>query len=169
MIFEESAMIKRNETATKANATCKAGARRLATSMLAVICVLMLGSGFFFAARQHFSSMDYGMKNSQMRKQIDKLEAEKRRLILAREISLSPIEIKKAAKRLGLMDPPVQNTQALISADPVDLRAATARTVSDKPLVQKTVDVKATPIAITAALKRPEKVEKPTKSVRSAE
>ena len=65
-------------------------------------------SGFFFAARQHFLSWDYGMKNSRLRKQIDDLETEKRRLLLARENSSSPAEVKRSAKRLGLFETPVE-------------------------------------------------------------
>ena len=69
------------------------------TSLLAFVCMLILVCGIFLAGRQHFSSMDFGMKNSRLRKQVDELEAEKRRLLLAREVSLSPAEIKKAAKK----------------------------------------------------------------------
>src|SRR5258708_33640658 len=78
--------------------------RRWPTYMLMLACGMVLVSGFFLAGRQHFSSMDYGMKNSRLRKQVDELEAEKRRLLLAREGSLSPAEIKNAAKRSGLID-----------------------------------------------------------------
>lgn len=65
-------------------------------------------SGFFFAARQHFLSWDYGMKNSRLRKQLDDLETEKRRLLLARENSSSPVEVKRSARKLGLFDTPVE-------------------------------------------------------------
>ena len=71
--------------------------------LMTLFCGLFLVVGFFFAARQHFSSIDYGIKNSRLRKQIDELESEKRRLILEKEIALSPAEIKKAAKKIGLM------------------------------------------------------------------
>src|SRR4028118_1094065 len=70
--------------------------------LMTLFCGLFLIVGFFFAARQHFSSIDYGIKNSKLRKQIDELESEKRRLILEKEIALSPGEIKKAAKKIGL-------------------------------------------------------------------
>jgi len=70
--------------------------------LMTLVCGLFLVVGFFFAARQHFSSIDYGIKNSRLRKQIDELESEKRRLILEKEIALSPAEIKKAARKIGL-------------------------------------------------------------------
>src|SRR5438046_1612502 len=75
------------------------------TYALAMVCLLIMVCGIFLAGRQHFSSMDFGMKNSRLRKQVDELEAEKRRLLLAREVSLSPSEIKKAAKKAGLTAP----------------------------------------------------------------
>lgn len=71
-------------------------------SLLGVLCASILIVGFFFAARQHFASIDYGIKNSRLRKQLDELQAEKRRLLLAKEVSLSPAQIQKAAQRLGL-------------------------------------------------------------------
>lgn len=72
--------------------------------ILTVICACILGAGFFFAARQHFSTMEFGLKNSKLRKQIDELESERRRLILAKEVSLSPVEITRAAHVAGLRE-----------------------------------------------------------------
>src|SRR5687768_8853796 len=89
------------------------------TYALMIVCVLTLVAGFFFAGRQHFSSMDYGIKNSRLRKQIDALEAEKRRLLLAREISLSPNEIKKAARKSGLTDDSVTEAEVARSTPTV--------------------------------------------------
>ena len=70
--------------------------------LLVIACACVVAAGFFFAASQHFNSMDYGMKNSKLREQIQSLEAEKRRLLLAREVALSPLAIRKAANSLGL-------------------------------------------------------------------
>ncbi len=70
--------------------------------LLTLTCGLILVVGFFFAARQHFSSIDYGIKNSKLKKQIEELETDKRQLILAKEIALTPSEIKKAAQKIGL-------------------------------------------------------------------
>ena len=71
---------------------------------LTLVCGLILVGGFFYAARQHFSAMDYGIKNAKLRQQKEDLESEKRRLHLTREISLTPNEIKKAAKKIGLQE-----------------------------------------------------------------
>jgi hypothetical protein len=79
--------------------------------LLTLVCGAVLAGGFFFAARQHFSSMDFGMKNSKLRKQRDELEAARRQLLLNKEISLTPGEIKKAAKKIGLKDMTAANIE----------------------------------------------------------
>lgn len=119
-------------------------AKSVRTYLLILMCGLLLVSGFFFAAQQHFSSMDYGMKNSRLRKQVDDLEAEKRRLLLAREISMSPAEVKKAAKRAGLFG---ESPDAQPSVQVTSTRPALAESnvpppaESSNPLVTKTVSV----------------------------
>lgn len=70
----------------------------------AVICCSVLVAGFFFAARQHFSSMEYGLQNSRLRRQLDELQSEKRRLLLNREVTLTPAELRKAVRRVGFVD-----------------------------------------------------------------
>ena len=69
-----------------------------------IVCGCVLAVGFFLAARQHFTSMDLGIKNSRLRRQLEDLEAENRRLLLAKEVSLSPAEIMKTAKNLGFRE-----------------------------------------------------------------
>ena len=68
------------------------------------ICGCVIAAGFLLAARQHFVSMDLGMKNSRLRKQLEDLETEKQRLTLAREVALSPIEITRTARNLGFVE-----------------------------------------------------------------
>src|SRR3954465_13528468 len=72
--------------------------------LLTLVCGLILVGGFFWAARQHFSAMDYGIKNAKLRQSRENLIDEQRRLYLTKEISLSPAEIKKVAKKIGLQD-----------------------------------------------------------------
>ena len=74
---------------------------------LLFVSLTIVVTGFFFAGRLHFSSWDYSMKNSRLRKQVDELETEKRRLILAREVAQSPNEIKRAARKFGMNEPDV--------------------------------------------------------------
>ncbi|MBA2380007.1 MAG: LapA family protein [Blastocatellia bacterium] len=90
--------------------------------LLIVICVAVMASGFFFAALQHFSSIDLSIKNSRLRKQIDDLEAERRRLWLAREMALSPVEIKKNARKLGFaeFDAAVEFASMAMTAAPAE-------------------------------------------------
>src|SRR6478672_10642368 len=126
-------------------------------------CMTVLVCGFFFAARQHFSSMDFGMKNSRLRKQIDDLESEKRRLLLAREVSLSATELKKAATRVKLTvgDAVTPELASLTTSVKNKVLAATPAAATDQrsatsnPMIQKTVAssaVNAKPIA--ASLER---------------
>lgn len=120
----------------------------------AFLCTGLLATGFLFAAQQHFDSMDFGMKNSKLRKQLDQLEAEKRRLIYVREVSLSPTEVKKAAKKAGLLDTPLRDVRlASLSADPIDTKAASAG--SEGPLVTKTAASNPTTRAVKTGLKIP--------------
>ena len=72
--------------------------------LLTLICGLLLVGGFFFAARQHFAAVEFGLKNSKLRKQFEDLNDEKRRLLLAKEIAVSPTEIIKAARKIGFSE-----------------------------------------------------------------
>jgi hypothetical protein len=79
--------------------------------LLALACGVILVGGFFYAARTHFSAVDFGMKNAKLRRQKEDLEAEQQRFKLAREIALSPAEVKKAARKLGFQDMSASNIQ----------------------------------------------------------
>lgn len=68
--------------------------------LVMVIISVVIVAGFFLSGKQHFSSWDFSIRNSKLRKQIDELETEKRRLILAREVANSPNELKRAVSRL---------------------------------------------------------------------
>jgi cytoskeletal protein RodZ len=136
------------------------GKRRFRTYALMIVCGVVLVSGFFFAARQHFSSMDFGMKNSKLRKQIDELQAEKRRLLLARETSLSPAELKKAAKKAKIGEPAtaIEGEVAQASATTKDKAApVTKGTTSPAALVVKTSIAVPAPATVAAVAK----IEKP--------
>lgn len=87
---------------------------------MAAVCCSVLATGFFFAARQHFSSVDFGIKNSRLRKQLDELQSEKRRLLLTKEITMSPTEIRRAARRVGFIDTPAVAPESIkISTTPL--------------------------------------------------
>ncbi|HEX8367486.1 MAG TPA: hypothetical protein VF604_02880 [Pyrinomonadaceae bacterium] len=76
---------------------------------LTLICGVILVGGFFLAARQHFSAIDYGIKNARLRQQKENLEAERQRFKLQREVTLSPAEIKKAARKIGFREMTASN------------------------------------------------------------
>ena len=160
-------MIKRNN-----QKPTKTQTRRWPTFVLILVCGLMLVSGFFFAGRQHFSSIDYGMKNSRLRKQIDELRAEKRRLLLAREISLSPAEIKKAAKKAGFTDQPEVQPELAKMVGPTTKDKAIPASVIDvqaKPIIVRTASVKPAAPALAAVYSKNEKSVKPVKRTLAAE
>jgi len=96
---------------------------------LLFVSLSIVVTGFFFAGRQHFFSWDYSIKNSRLRKQVDDLETEKRRLLLAREVAQSPNEIKRAALKYVGNAPSsttlAQNTRATMPAPSKDRVAAT--------------------------------------------
>ncbi len=71
------------------------------------------------------------MKNSRLRKQVDDLETEKRRLLLAREVAQSPNEIKRAALKHNVSPSSAtlaQNSGAKQPATTKDTMSATLTT-----------------------------------------
>ena len=114
-----------NTTAIRARSKSAAiPSRELSWSfmLLVIVCACVVAAGFFFAARQHFTSMDYGIKNSKLREQLQNLETEKRRLLLAREVALSPLAIRKAANSIGIRQSP---QMAAVQASVVKTEAGT--------------------------------------------
>jgi hypothetical protein len=125
---------------------------------MVLACMGVLAAGIFLAARQHFASMDLGMKNSKLRSHIEQLEGEKRRLIYAREMASSPNELKRSARKAGLIGrkeatfelarvKPKQNPKPVTTAEP-------ASSVEDRPTVIKTSLVQAAKSAQPAAVKK---------------
>ena len=152
-------MNKRDRVASESRITVRNAdvePKRWRTFLLMGVCLTLLVSGFFFAGRQHFSSMDYGMKNSKLRNEIIKLEAEKLRLVHTREVALSPGEIRKAAKKAGIIGTPDTASVAQITSMTTEKAAPTALNVSpdSKSLIIKTAVVSpAKPDVQTAVLK----------------
>ena len=111
----------------------KTAASRWKLYILMSLCALIVVSGSFFAARQHFSSWDYSIRNSRLRKQIDDLETEKRRLLLAREVALSPNEIKRVAKKMNIDQPELAVLQTAKPVVPSKERELPVALTSAKP------------------------------------
>jgi hypothetical protein len=127
-------------------------------SVLVVICGSILIVGFFFAARQHFASIDYGIRNSKLRKQLDELEAEKRRLLLAKEVSLSPAQIRKAAQKLGLTSYTEGGTPTTAVAIPATAKAPVATAQADSATHIKTIVI-SKPVKTVAPVNGPRTVK----------
>ena len=111
---------------------------------LTLCCGLVLVVGFFFAARQHFSSIDFSIKNSKLKKQIDELEDAKRHLILEKESAMTSAEIKKAAQKIGLLETTASNSEVV---RPTNEKPKTEKSVDAKPkqtVLSKPVDAKPT-------------------------
>ena len=106
-----------NPSAIKNRSRAVTPAREISWSfmLLVILCACVVAAGFFFAARQHFTAMEYSIKNSKLREQLQSLDTEKRRLELAREVALSPSSIRKAARGLGLREG-AETTAVLASA-----------------------------------------------------
>lgn len=144
---------------------------------IAAIAAVVLAAGLFFAASQHFSSMELGIKNAKLRSQLADLENEKRRLELSREIAFTPAELKKNAKTLGFREAGEFVTVAVKpeSTDvPVNATAEVAKLEKEKGdtviVTKKTVvDARERSEALTVAdtLKRTVSSKAPEKQAKS--
>jgi hypothetical protein len=119
---------------------------------IATACCAVLVAGFFFAARQHFSSMEYGLQNSKLRRQLDELQSEKRRLLLNREIAISPTELRKAVRRIGFVDTPSAQPETVKAQNPSAQRSVikaieNAKTSADRPANKVVKTVLSSPVA----------------------
>jgi hypothetical protein len=128
---------------------------------LTLVCGLLLVVGFFWAARQHFSAMDLGIKNFKLRQQKESLESEQRLLERNKEVSLSPGEIKKVAKKMGLQDLTAQSIE-IVSAfgnpikeqNPSPQKTLVAKTVkTEKAEEQKKAEVSKSQISAASDLR----------------
>lgn len=104
-----------------------------ALSRLALLLLLgvILTVGFLFAARQHFAAIEYGYKSEELRREQQRLQAEQRRLLLAREEAISPARLEPAARQLGLR--PIGPGQVTARKDEKRSEVRTVATVSPAP------------------------------------
>lgn len=132
--------------------------------IIMLICGCVLAAGFFFAARQHFTSMEFGINNSKLRKQLEDLESENRRLRHSREVSMSPGEIKKVARNLGFRE----IESGIIMTASANVKAGTSSIIA--AVRQPASDLK-TPGLVRTAYQRPvteTPVARPTSSESTA-
>lgn len=123
---------------------------------VAIVCCAVLVAGFLLAARQHFSSMEYGLQNSKLRRQLDELQSEKRRLLLNREVAVSPIELRKAVRRIGFIDTPATQAQDIRQPNSSEQRsiqtASNAIKLTGRPANNVMKTVLSAPVAKPATL-----------------
>jgi hypothetical protein len=122
---------------------------------ITAIAAVVLAAGLFFAASQHFSSMELGIKNAKLRSQLADLENEKRRLELSREIALTPSELKKNAKTLGFR---AASEFVAVAATP-QLADAPARAIAEVAKFEKDKGTAAVATKAVVADSHPEKIE----------
>ena len=123
---------------------------------------MVLAAGFFFAARQHFNSMELGINNSKLRSELEDLRTENRRLTLAKEVALSPRSVKKAAHDAGLVESDVDASAMLASITAVKAPSTASTAITAKatetasaPKVQKTAFQRAVMTVASMAAKKP--------------
>jgi hypothetical protein len=91
---------------------------------------ILLAAGFVLAAGKHFDALQCSTKNVELREKRERLKTERQRLLMERETSLSPIQLEKSARRIGL-----QNVNASqINRLGETLIDNTANLESEKPL-----------------------------------
>jgi cell division protein FtsL len=74
----------------------------LSRLVLLLFCGVVLACGFVLAAKQHFAAVNYGYQNETLRNERQKLQEERRRLLLEKEQASSPARLEPAARQLGL-------------------------------------------------------------------
>ena len=156
----------RHETFPKRNARPLPSPNWQYYATATVTCVILV-AGFFLAARQHFSSMEYGLQNSRLRRQVDELESEKRKLMVSREVSLSPVELRKAVRRIGFMDAPPPQMDSYTSHDRIAERTIintvdSKRSDVEKPANKVLKTVINTPVVKAPAMDKQARREMPT-------
>jgi hypothetical protein len=97
---KESKMTKPNSTSMRVKREVDKTPRRYC--ILTLVFGFIIVAGFLFAARQHFGAINLGMENSELRKKRDDLSTKQRQLRIAREVAFSPVELEKAAMKIGL-------------------------------------------------------------------
>jgi hypothetical protein len=111
--------------------------------LVTIACITFLAVGFFFAARQHFTAMDLSIKNSKLRRQVEDMEGENRRLVLAREIVRSPSEVKRIAARRGLRDADEVFASVAVTTKQPHVAALVQKTGMSTPTVRAEKPLKA--------------------------
>ncbi len=76
--------------------------RALSRLALLLFSGLVLAGGFVFAAKQHFSAIQYGYQTEGLRRERERLLEEKQQLMLKRDQAFAPARLAIEARELGL-------------------------------------------------------------------
>lgn len=96
---------------------------------------LALAGGFLFAARQHFAALDYGYQSEELRREQQRLLADQRQLLLAKEEATSPAALEPAARRLGLQ--PIAPGQVATRSDEQRNESQPALIINPAPTLRR--------------------------------
>lgn len=86
-------------------------------AVLGLMVGVLLVAGFAFAANKHFAAHQASQRNVEMQREIERLKAERQRLLAGREAALAPQKLQKLAEKIGLQTP----VAAQINVDAVAL------------------------------------------------
>lgn len=133
--------------------------------LVMIVISAVIVAGFFLSGKQHFSSWDFSIRNNKLRKQIDELDTEKRRLILARETATSPTELRRAISKIMPSTTSVTPTLAS-AAKPIEKQAdKTAVAASFKKDDAKADSYSVVKTAMVLPTSKTSKAEKPVRTI----
>lgn len=146
--------IRRNNRPNETKAAKLRSKRRMKVAVFITVCVGLLFVGVFFAAQQQFTKWHLSRQNAELRRTVDRLQGERDKLISHREMATSVSELKRSARKAGLLDaPPATNELAVAQTQKnKTVQNASATKPHDGPLVVK-----------TSMVTKPEKPEMPNK------
>ena len=101
-------------------------------------CFALLFVGYFVAAKVHFASMQVNYESETLRSQLTQLDAEKRKLIIAKETASDPAHISRAARGLGLENMTARNVEGF-SPDKQELAKSTKPSTGSPVVASLTV------------------------------
>lgn len=111
-------MVRRVPTRHRNNNVARHADRRVLTRLaLLLACGLLLAGGFLYAGGLHFAALKYGYQTETLRRERERLLAEQRRSLLAREEAESPARLERAARQLGMQPMQAQQIDPLSAAE----------------------------------------------------
>ena len=76
--------------------------RALRRQLIMLACGVLLAGGFVVAAGQHFVAVQYGYRGEDLRRERERLLAERQQLLLELDNATSPASLDRAARAIGM-------------------------------------------------------------------